>query len=145
MNTTKGQGRGRRGFLASLAGAAALSMTAGVFAQSPSQGVTDTEIVIGALGPLTGPLGFIGGPGRDGLQLGFDQINAAGGINGRKVRMVYEAASTPAESVAAAKKLVENDKVFALILSSGSTGAAAAADYVPPRGSPRTTSSAPRR
>ncbi len=137
MNTTKGQGRGRRGFLASLAGAAALSMTAGVFAQSPSQGITDSEILIGGLGPFTGPLfGFIGGPGRDGLQLAFDQINATGRINGRHVRLVFEDASTPAESVAAAKKLIENDKVFALILSSGSTGAAAAADYVRDRGNP---------
>ena len=32
--------------------------------------------------------------------------------------------------MAAAKKLVENDKVFVLIIASGSTGAAAAADYV---------------
>ncbi len=44
--------------------------------------------------------------------------------------MIYEHASTPAESVAAAKKLVENDKVFVLVIASGSTGAAAAADYV---------------
>jgi ABC-type branched-subunit amino acid transport system substrate-binding protein len=130
-------GRGaRRSFLAALAGAVAMSLGAGAHAQTAPQGITDGEIVIGALGPLTGPLGFIGGPGRDGLQLGFDRINEAGGINGRKVRLVFEHAGTPAESVAAAKKLVENDKVFALILASGSTGAAAAADYVRASGVP---------
>jgi branched-chain amino acid transport system substrate-binding protein len=94
------------------------------------QGVTDNEIVIGALGQLSGPFAFIGAPGRDNMQLAVDMINAKGGINGRKLRLIYEHASTPAESVAAAKKLVENDKVFVLVIASGSTGAAAAADYV---------------
>src|ERR1700745_3990615 len=95
-----------------------------------TQGVTDNEILIGALGQLTGPFAFIGAPGRDNSQMAIDHLNAAGGINERKLRLIYEHASTPAESVAAAKKLVENDKVFVLIIASGSTGAAAAADYV---------------
>lgn len=94
------------------------------------QGVSDNEIVIGALGQLTGPFAFIGAPGRDNMQLAIDKINEAGGINGRRLRLIYEHASTPAESVAAAKKLVESDKVFVLVIASGSTGAAAAADYV---------------
>ena len=33
------------------------------------QGITDTEILIGALGPITGPTAFIGGPARDGWAL----------------------------------------------------------------------------
>src|SRR5580700_6752902 len=99
------------------------------FSQS-APGVTESEILIGALGQLTGPFAFIGAPGRDNMQLTVEKINAAGGINGRKLRLIFEHASTPAESVAAAKKLVENDKVFVLVIASGSTGAAAAADYV---------------
>src|SRR5437868_2867908 len=95
-----------------------------------TQGVTNSEILIGALGQLTGPFAFIGAPGRDNIQMAMEHLNAAGGINGRKLRLIYEHASTPAESVAAAKKLVENDKVFVLVIASGSTGAAAAADYV---------------
>ena len=94
------------------------------------QGVTDSEILIGALGPITGPTAFIGAPARDGMQLAIEKINQSGPINGRKLRLIYEHAGTPAESVAAAKKLTENDKVFILVLASGSTGAAAAADYV---------------
>ena len=94
------------------------------------QGISDTEILIGALGPITGPTAFIGGPARDGMALAIEKINEAGAINGRKLRLVYEHAATPPESVAAAKKLTENDKVFILVLASGSTGAAAAADYV---------------
>jgi branched-chain amino acid transport system substrate-binding protein len=103
--------------------------SAPALAQS-AQGVTDGEVLIGALGQLTGPFAFIGAPGRDNIQLAVEKINAAGGINGRKLRLIFEHASTPAESVAAAKKLVENDKVFVLVIASGSTGAAAAADYV---------------
>ena len=108
----------------------------GSLALAESQGVTDNEITIGALGALTGATAFIGGPGRDGIQLAVDRINEAGGINGRKLKLVFEHAFTPAESVAAAKKLVESDKVFVLILASGSTGAAAAADYVREMGVP---------
>jgi branched-chain amino acid transport system substrate-binding protein len=92
--------------------------------------VTDSEVLIGALGQLTGPFAFIGAPGRDNMQMAVEKLNDAGGINGRKLRLLFEHASTPAESVAAAKKLVENDKVFVLVIASGSTGAAAAADYV---------------
>ncbi len=76
------------------------------------QGITDTEILIGALGPITGPTAFIGGPARDGMALAIEKINEAGPINGRKLRLVYEHAATPAESVAAAKKLTESDNVY---------------------------------
>src|SRR2546423_899278 len=89
-------------------------------------GVTDGEVLIGALGQLTGPFAFIGAPGRDNIQLAVEHLNAAGGVNGRKLRLIYEHASTPAGSVAAAKKLVENDKGFVLLIARGSTRAAAA-------------------
>ena len=121
--------------LAGLAAAAVLAAgTTGAAAQTT--GVTDDTIRIGALGALTGATAFIGAPGRDGLTLAFDAINAAGGINGRQVDLVFEHAFTPGESVAAAKKLVESDGVFVLVLASGSTGAAAAADYVRETGIP---------
>lgn len=109
-------------------------MPVGAAAQSP--GVTPTEITIGALGPLTGATSFMGLPGRDGMQLAVEEINQAGGINGRKLKLDFEHAFTPAESVAGAKKLVESDGVFVLVLASGSTGAAAAADYVREKGVP---------
>jgi branched-chain amino acid transport system substrate-binding protein len=99
-------------------------------ARADEDGVTSSEIVIGAIGALTGPLAFIGTPGRDSISLGFNEINAKGGVCGHKLRLQFEHASTPAESLAAVKKLVEQDKVYILVLASGSTGAAAAADYV---------------
>src|SRR5204863_260174 len=65
--------------------------TAGVAGLPPApalaqaaQGVTDNEILIGALGQLTGPFAFIGAPGRDNIQMAMEHLNAAGGINGRK-------------------------------------------------------------
>jgi branched-chain amino acid transport system substrate-binding protein len=116
--------------VAGLATAGVAGLRSGPMLAQAAQGVTDNEILIGALGQLTGPFAFIGAPGRDNIQLAIEKINAAGGVSGRKLRLAYEHASTPAESVAAAKKLVENDKVFVLIIASGSTGAAAAADYV---------------
>jgi branched-chain amino acid transport system substrate-binding protein len=104
--------------------------TNAVPARGQEPGVSASEITVGAIGALTGPLAFIGTPGRDGMTLGFNEINERGGVCGRKLRLQFEHASTPAESLAAVKKLVEQDKVFILVLASGSTGAAAAADYV---------------
>jgi branched-chain amino acid transport system substrate-binding protein len=136
---TKSHGISRRSILQG----AAVTVAAGTagFRSGPAfgqatQGVTDNEILIGALGQLSGPFAFIGAPGRDNMQLAIDKINEAGAINGRKLRMIFEHASTPAESVAAAKKLNENDKVFVLVIATGSTGAAAAADYVRADGIP---------
>lgn len=94
------------------------------------QGVTDSEILIGAFGPLTGPASWVGSGARDGLMVATGEINKNGGINGRRLRLIFEDAVKPAESIAAAKKLVEQEKVYVLILGSGSTGAEAAADYL---------------
>jgi len=97
--------------------------------QAQEGGVSASEILIGGIGALTGPFAFIGAPGRDGLTLGFNEINQQN-VCGRKIRLLFEHASSPAENLAAAKKLVEQDRVFVLVLAGGSTGAAAAADYV---------------
>ena len=105
-------------------------------ARAEEPGISPTEIKIGAIGALTGPTAFIGAPGRDSLAIAFDEINHRGGVCGRTLKLQYESASTPAESLAAVKKLVEEDKVFILVLASGSTGAAAAADYVRSTGVP---------
>ena len=58
--------------------------TAGVAGLPPAstladatQGVTDNEILIGALGQLTGPFAFIGAPGRDNIQMAIEHLNAA--------------------------------------------------------------------
>ena len=126
--------RGSRIFAAALAGIGSVAFVS--LAGAQQNGITPSEISIGANGALTGPLAFIGAPGRDSMSLAFDEINAKGGVCGRKLRLGFEHASSPAESIAAVKKLVEQDKVFILVLASGSTGAAAAADYVRQAGVP---------
>jgi branched-chain amino acid transport system substrate-binding protein len=105
-------------------------------ADAQQQGVTESEILIGAFGPLAGPVSWVGSGSRDGLMLAADEINKNGGVNGRKIRLIFEDAVKPAESIAAAKKLTEQNKVAVLILGSGSTGAEAAGDYLRSAGIP---------
>lgn len=102
-----------------LAATAAL-LAFGAHAQ-PVQGVTDTEILIGSITDLSGPVASVGGPHRDGMILAVDDINAAGGIHGRKIRLVVEDSGyDPKKGVLAAQKLLTQDKVFALIGTLGS-------------------------
>ncbi|WP_158597979.1 ABC transporter substrate-binding protein [Noviherbaspirillum saxi] len=85
------------------------------------QGVTNTEIVLGTHQDLSGPVSSIGSHLRDGLQLAVDDINAAGGVHGRKVRLIVEdSAFDPKKAVLATQKLVNQDKIFALIAPLGS-------------------------
>ena len=74
------------------------------------------EILIGYHGPMTGPASWVGLGGRDGAQLAIDEINAGGGVNGRKIRMIsYDDGAKPSEAEAVAKKMIESDKVFAIL------------------------------
>ena len=78
-------------------------------------GVTNDTILIGALAPLTGTMTTSGMPAHDGAQTYFDMINDAGGINGRKLKVIWEDdGCAPAKGIAAVKKLIERDQVFAL-------------------------------
>ena len=90
-------------------------------AQFKTQGVTDTEIVIGTHMDLSGPIKSWGVPATNGMKLAVEQINAAGGINGRKVRLVSEDDGyDPKKAVLQTQKLIELDKVFAIVSAMGS-------------------------
>ena len=55
------------------------------------------------------------------MRMRFDETNAAGGINGRKIRLVVEDSGyDPKKGVLAAQKLVQRDKVFAVVSTIGS-------------------------
>jgi len=125
----------RRMVFSAICGAAAALGVSSAQAQAV-QGVTDKEILIGAFGPITGPLSWLGQGARDGVQLAIDEINANGGINGRRLRLEHQPANTPAESLAAVKKLNEQSKVYLIFSAHGSTGAEAAADYFRESGVP---------
>ncbi len=95
-----------------------------------SPGVTDSEIVIGSWGPQDGPAGAYGVIDRT-LAAYFKKVNEEGGVNGRKVRFIYENDSyAPAKTVAAVKKLVEEDKVFALVGGLGTANNLAVTEYL---------------
>lgn len=68
----------------------------------------------GAVYQLSGPQAFYGGMARYGLELAVEDINSAGGIDGRKVVVVYEdSAGDVAKAATSAKKLTEVDDVDA--------------------------------
>ena len=86
------------------------------------------EIKIGGLLETSGFVASLGQPGLDGAQLAVDQVNAAGGINGRKVALVnVNSESDNTKTVSGAKRLLEQDNVVAVIgpMSSGSAFAVA--------------------
>lgn len=84
------------------------------------QGVTQKEIVIGSIQDLSGPIAVIGKQARDGLMMRVDQANAAGGVHGRRIRLIVEDSGyDPKKSVLAGQKLVQNDKVFAIVATLG--------------------------
>jgi branched-chain amino acid transport system substrate-binding protein len=81
-------------------------------------------IKIGGIFPLSGEVAVYGLEARDGVLLAIDEINAAGGINGKKVELVYEDdEGNPEKSVNAYNKLTAKDKVNVIIgsLTSGCT------------------------
>jgi ABC-type branched-subunit amino acid transport system substrate-binding protein len=85
------------------------------------QGVTDTEILLGDIVPMTGPPALLGVPHTIGVRLAVEEVNAAGGINGRKVRVIFEDDGyVPSRTIQGVRKLVSSDKVFALTSMSGS-------------------------
>lgn len=116
---------------AGFAGAFSVACAIASPAIAQTQGVTADAIRIGAVGPITGPAAYIGLGGRDGLQLAVNEINAAGGVNGRKLEVVFEDdAHSPTRALAAAKKLVEQDQVFTLFSVGGSNATVGLVDYV---------------
>lgn len=84
-------------------------------------GVTANEILLGTHLDLSGPVAAGMPQLRNALQMRLDEANEAGGVNGRKFRLVVEDnAGQPQTAVRAADKLVRSDKVFAMVQPFGS-------------------------
>src|SRR6187431_978154 len=97
-----------------LIAAAALAATASL--AGADQGVSKTEITIGTIQDLSGPLAGFGKQVRLGMMLRVDEINEQGGINGRKLKLLVEDSGyDPKKAVLAAQKLVNQDKIFIMI------------------------------
>lgn len=98
----------------SLVAAALALVGASAFAQS--QGVSKDEITLGSIQDLSGPLAGFGKQVRLGMLLRVDEANEQGGVNGRKLKMLVEDSGyDPRKAVLAAQKLVNQDKIFAMV------------------------------
>jgi ABC-type branched-subunit amino acid transport system substrate-binding protein len=89
-------------------------------------GVSSDKIVLGQAAALDGPAAALGQGMREGLLAAFDEINKAGGVKGRMIDLIsaddgYE----PNKAIEAAKKLIDQDKVFALVGGVGTPTSAA--------------------
>jgi branched-chain amino acid transport system substrate-binding protein len=101
----------RRALIRSAAGSALIAgigMPAIVKAQAEA-------IRIGHLTPLTGFLGTLGEYAVMGIKLATEEVNAAGGVMGRKIELVMEDSVNPQTASAKAERLVERDKVAMII------------------------------
>ena len=99
-----------------LAAAAALTMHA-AFAQ---------EVVVAHVGPMSGPLAGNGKANHQGAKAYFDQVNAAGGINGQKIRLVVEDDQYKAdETIRLVQQVAQRDKPVAFINLLGSANVTA--------------------
>lgn len=123
-----------------LGGILALSMlTMGLVGCGNGQGSSDDadEIVIGAIGPLSGAASTYGQSVKNGAQVFLDKVNANGGIDGKQVVLKFEDdEADPTKSINAYDKLVNQDGVKLLLgpVTSGAANAVgpnATADGVP--------------
>ena len=101
----------------------ALGTTAALAQKDTTQGVSKDEIRIGSIQDLSGPIAAFGKQVRFGMQLRVDELNEqSGGINGRKLKLLIEDSQyDPKKAVLAAQKLVNQDKIFAMVAHIGTT------------------------
>lgn len=94
-------------------------------------GVTANQVLIGAFQDQSGPAAVVGINMRKGMEAYLNWINSQGGVNGRKIKLIVEDDGfQPSRSIAATKKLIEQDKVFALVGTLGTPGVQATIDYI---------------
>jgi branched-chain amino acid transport system substrate-binding protein len=99
-----------------LTGAMATGPLQIVAAAEDAPGVTDDTVVFGSFGTLNGPTYLFGELPMNGVEAVFREVNEAGGIDGRKLELVREDdRCDPATAIAAVKKLIYQEKVFAII------------------------------
>jgi ABC-type branched-subunit amino acid transport system substrate-binding protein len=97
---------------------------------STARGVTDNEIKFGIVGPFSGSARELGRQMKLGIDAAFNRVNDAGGIEGRKLRLVaaddgYE----PTRTLDAMKQLYDKEQVFGFIGNVGTPTAAVAIPY----------------
>lgn len=97
------------------AGVALAFTTLGAQAQG-TQGVSSNEILVGSIQDLSGPIAAYGKHIRNGMTMAADELNAAGGVQGRKFKLLFEdSAYDPRKAALAAQKLVNQERIFAMV------------------------------
>ncbi len=118
-----------RAFVAAALAALVVSAVAGA-RPAADPGITATSVLLGGTVPLTGEAAAFGAIGP-GAKAYFDYVNAKGGVNGRTISYrYYDDAYNPAQTVQLTRKLVEDDRVFAIFNSVGTANSLAVRDYL---------------
>jgi len=92
--------------------AAALTIVAAFIAPAMA---ADT-IKVGAILAVTGPASFLGAPEAKTLEMLAADINAKGGVGGKKIELIIkDSQASPEKAISFAKQLIEEEKVFAII------------------------------
>lgn len=100
----------------------ALSLMMAGTAQAQDPGLTDTAILIGDILPVSGPAALLGFAHTLGVKAAAEEVNAAGGINGRMVKVVTEDDGyVNTRTIEGMRRLLTVHNVFALTSISGST------------------------
>ena len=98
----------------SLLSLAAIPWTAGAARAEP--GVLDDRIVFGQSAAFDGPAAALGLGMREGILAAFNEVNAAGGVNGHKLDLIsYDDGYEPEKAIANTKRLIDENAVFALV------------------------------
>ena len=83
-------------------------------------GVTDTEVVFGTHTDLSGAIAIWGVGVLNGARMRFDEVNEAGGVHGRQIRYIAEDTQYQVpRAIQAANKLINRDKIFAMLMAVG--------------------------
>jgi branched-chain amino acid transport system substrate-binding protein len=103
--------------LGALLGVAVLAQTA---AAQEVRGVTKTEIILGMHTDLSGPAATYGVSSSNAVKMRFDEVNAEGGIHGRKLKLIVEDTQYQVpRAVQAGTKLINRDHIFAMVAPLG--------------------------
>lgn len=100
--------------------AGVLAAGIGTAASAQVRGVSDTEVVIGSNGDLSGPFASFNVQAIKAAQMHFDAVNAAGGVHGRQIKFIAEdhGYQVP-KAIQNFNKLINRDQVFAMLLNLG--------------------------
>ena len=92
-----------------------IAVSGALSSRAEEHGVTNQDIIIGMSNAMTGPAAALGSGVKAGAMTYFQKINNAGGVNGRKIKLIsYDDGYEPLRTVENTNKLMNEDKVFAL-------------------------------